>query len=109
MDFFGKNKGTHSTQRKYFGTIPQSEFYGVAVGYAIGLFIAGYLRLETQALQLGLALAGLLIGYVYDKKYCQEKDEPEGGEADVPEADVPEAEAPEVPEDGTDDPEPGAE
>ena len=100
MDFFGKNKGTHSTQRKYFGTIPQSEFYGVALGYAIGLFIAGYLRLETQVLQLGLALAGLLIGYVYDKKYCQEEDGPEDAGADDPES--------EASEDGADGPEPGA-
>ena len=36
-----KKKGTHSTQKKYFNTIPRSEFYGFVLGYAIGLIVSG--------------------------------------------------------------------
>ena len=72
-----KRKGTHSTQRKYFGTIPRSEFYGFVLGYAIGLLLSAFLRLETQYQQILFALAGLGIGYYIDMKYYREPDEPE--------------------------------
>ena len=71
-----KKRGTHSTQKKYFNTIPKSEFYGVALGYALGLILGGLLRLETQIPQLAIALIGFGIGYYIDKKYYQEPDEP---------------------------------
>ena len=71
-----KKRGTHSTQKKYFNTIPKSEFYGVALGYALGLILGGFLRLETQIPQLAMALIGFGIGYYIDKKYYQEPDEP---------------------------------
>lgn len=69
-------KKTHSTQKKYFNTIPRSEFYGVAIGYALGLIIGGLLRLESQIPQLAAAVIGFGIGYFIDKKYYQELDEP---------------------------------
>lgn len=69
-------KKTHSTQKKYFNTIPKSEFYGVAIGYALGLIIGGLLRLESQIPQLAVAVIGFGIGYFIDKKYYQEPDEP---------------------------------
>ena len=69
-------KKTHSTQKKYFNTIPRSEFYGVAIGYALGLIIGGLLRLESQIPQLAVAVIGFGIGYFIDKKYYQEPDEP---------------------------------
>jgi hypothetical protein len=71
-----KKRGTHSTQTKYFNTIPKSEFYGVTLGYALGLILGGFLRLETQIPQLAMALIGFGIGYYIDKKYYQEPDEP---------------------------------
>ena len=69
-------KKTHSTQKKYFNTIPKSEFYGVALGYAFGLIIGGLLRLDSQIPQLAVAVIGFGIGYFIDKKYYQEPDEP---------------------------------
>ena len=90
-------KKTHSTQKKYFNTIPRSEFYGVAIGYALGLIIGGLLRLESQIPQLAAAVIGFGIGYFIDKKYYQEPDEPyeseSAAEADD-EADVIEEEEP---------------
>lgn len=83
-----KNKKTHSTQRKYFGTIPRSEFYGFVLGYALGLIISGLLRLDSQFQHILFALVGFGIGYYIDKKYYQEPDEPdntdEPGSTDVP-------------------------
>ena len=70
-----KKKGTHSTQKKYFGTVPRSEFYGFVLGYAIGLILTGALRLESQFQTLLCAVVGLGIGYFIDKKYYQEPDE----------------------------------
>ena len=72
-----KKKGYHSTQKKYFNTIPKSEFYGVALGYAIGLFMTGLLRIESQIPQLVTAVIGFLIGYYVDYKYYRVKDEPD--------------------------------
>ena len=95
----GKN-GYHSTQKKYFGTIPRSEFYGFVLGYAFGLILCGALRIESQIPQLLIAAAGLGIGYFIDKKYFQEPDEPGGSptEAGVIEDDVSEED---IPGDGT--------
>lgn len=90
-------KKTHSTQKKYFNTIPRSEFYGIAIGYALGLIIGGLLRLESQIPELAAAVIGFGIGYFIDKKYYQEPDEPyeseSAAEADD-EADVIEEEEP---------------
>ena len=82
-----KKRGTHSTQKKYFNTIPKSEFYGVALGYALGLILGGLLRLESQIPQLALAVIGFGIGYFIDKKYFQEPDEPYEDAAETDDAD----------------------
>lgn len=82
-----KKKGTHSTQKKYFNTIPRSEFYGLAIGYAFGLILGGLLRLESQIPQLALAVIGFGIGYFIDKKYFQEPDEPYEEAAETDDAD----------------------
>lgn len=82
-----KKKGTHSTQKKYFNTIPRSEFYGLAIGYALGLILGGLLRLESQIPQLALAVIGFGIGYFIDKKYFQEPDEPYEEAAETDDAD----------------------
>ena len=82
-----KKKGTHSTQEKYFNTIPRSEFYGLAIGYALGLILGGLLRLESQIPQLALAVIGFGIGYFIDKKYFQEPDEPFEDAAETDNAD----------------------
>ncbi len=79
-------KKTYSTQKKYFGTIPKSEFYGVCIGYALGLILTGFFRMETQIPQLVLALIGFGIGYYIDKKYYTRPVEPESEEAAGPEA-----------------------
>lgn len=71
-----KRVKTHTTQKKYFGTVPRSEFYGFVVGYAIGLFVTGALRLQSQFQEIIFACVGLAIGYYIDKKYYQEPDEP---------------------------------
>ena len=71
-----KKVKTHTTQKKYFGTVPRSEFYGFVVGYAIGLFVTGALRLQSQFQEIIFACVGLAIGYYIDKKYFQEPDEP---------------------------------
>lgn len=81
-----KKKGTHSTQKKYFNTIPRSEFYGFVLGYAIGLILTGALRIESQIPQLAIAVIGLGIGYFIDKKYFQEPDEPIEGPAEADDA-----------------------
>ena len=64
-----KKVKTHTTQKKYFGTVPRSEFYGFVVGYAIGLFVTGALRLQSQFQEIIFACVGLAIGYYIDKKY----------------------------------------
>jgi hypothetical protein len=92
-----KKKGTHSTQKKYFNTIPKSEFYGVALGYALGLILGGLLRLESQIPQLATAVIGFGIGYFIDKKYYQEPDEPYEDPADTDD-DADDAEDPEAPD-----------
>lgn len=72
-----KKKGYHSTQKKYFNTVPKSEFYGIAVGYAIGLIVSGFFRMESQIPQLAFAVAGFLIGCFVDYKFYRVKDEPD--------------------------------
>ena len=81
-----KKRKTHSTQRKYFNTIPRSEFYGFVLGYALGLIDCGALRLDTQIPQIALAAVGLGIGYYIDIKYFQAPNEPveEAGQEDGP-------------------------
>lgn len=88
-------KGTHSTQKKYFNTIPRSEFYGFVVGYALGLIICGALRIESQIPQLVIAVIGFGIGYFIDKKYFQEPDEPEVPAGGAASADTSKESAPE--------------
>ncbi len=69
-------KGYHSTQRKYFNTVPRSEFYGLAVGYAVGLIFAGLFHDNGQKFQLAGVIIGVAIGYWIDSKYYAEKDVP---------------------------------
>ncbi len=80
-------KGYHSTQKKYFNTIPRSEFYGIAIGYALGLITTGFFRIESQIPQLALAVIGFLIGYYIDRKFYRVKDEPDVPDVPVPAAD----------------------
>lgn len=69
-------RGYHSTQRKYFGTVPRTVFLGFVLGYAIGLFLSGLFHLDSYVLQIvGLAI-GTGIGYWMDGKYYAEKDVP---------------------------------
>ena len=97
--------GTHSTQKKYFGTIPRSEFYGFVLGYAVGLFVTGLLRLDSQFQEILFACVGLAIGYWIDKKYFQEPDEPEAADGPDPEG-TEEPEATDGPDpEGTEEPE----
>ena len=78
----------------YFGVLPQSEFYGIALGYAIGLFLSAALHLDSQAQNLLFAAAGYFIGRAYDMKYCMEPDAPPEEEPDTP----PEKDPEEVPD-----------
>ena len=69
-------KGYHSTQKKYFNTIPRTGFLGLALGYAVGLFLTGLLRMDGYALQIIGVVVGTAIGYWMDGKYYAEKDVP---------------------------------
>ena len=89
-------KGYHSTQKKYFNTIPRSEFYGIAIGYALGLITTGFFRIESQIPQLALAVIGFLIGYYIDRKFYRVKDEPDVPDVPVPAADEKEEDSADV-------------
>ncbi|HBI64715.1 MAG TPA: hypothetical protein DDX51_06310 [Clostridiales bacterium] len=69
-------RGYHSTQRKYFNTIPRTGFLGLALGYAVGLFATGALNWDGYMLQIAGAVIGTAIGYWIDGKYFAEKDVP---------------------------------
>lgn len=69
-------RGYHSTQDKVFGSIPRSEFLGVAVGFALGMIAHGLLHLEGSKLEIAGAAVGFLVGYVVDRKFFAEKDVP---------------------------------
>lgn len=69
--------GYHSTQSKMYNRIPRSEFYGFVLGYAVGTIIRGVFNLQSNTLQLGLAVIGLGIGVWWDRKFYMVKDEPE--------------------------------
>ena len=73
-------KGYHSTQRKIWGTIPASEFYGFVIGYAVAMILIGLFDWETTMLPIFLAFIGVGIGCWYDRKFFYVKDEPEGEE-----------------------------
>lgn len=75
--------GYHSTQSKMYNKIPRSEFYGFVLGYAVGTIIRGVFNLQSNTLQLLLAVIGLGIGVWVDRKYFMVKDEPEN--EDLPE------------------------
>lgn len=87
-------RGYHSTQRKYFNTIPRSGFLGLALGYAIGLFFTGLFNMNSYTLQIVGAAVGTAIGYWIDGKYFAEKDVPvDGEEAEGEEAEEEEPES----------------
>ncbi|MGM9629248.1 hypothetical protein [Butyricicoccus sp.] len=69
-------RGYHSTQRKYFNTVPRSEFLGLALGYAVGMFLTGLFRMEGSTLEIVGTVVGFGIGYWIDGKYFAEKDVP---------------------------------
>lgn len=69
-------KGYHSVQHKAFGTIPYSEFVGIALGYAIGMFFTGFFHMESYVLEIAGAVIGFAIGWYVDQKYYLEKDVP---------------------------------
>ena len=63
-------KGYHSTQSKAFNTIPRSEYLGVVLGFAIGMFLTGALHWDNRILEQWPALlsAGGLTGNTMQKK-----------------------------------------
>lgn len=69
-------RGYHSTQKKYFNTVPRSEFLGLALGFAIGMFLTGLFRLDGSALEIVGAVIGFAVGYWIDNRYFAEKDVP---------------------------------
>lgn len=69
-------KGYHSTQIKVFGTIPRSEFLGIALGYAIGMFFTGFLHMDGYVLEAVGTVIGFAAGWYVDQKYFLEKDVP---------------------------------
>ena len=69
-------KGYHSTQSKAFNTIPRSEYLGVVLGFAIGMFLTGALHWDNRILELIGAVAGFVVGWWIDGKYYAEKDIP---------------------------------
>ncbi|MGM9616623.1 hypothetical protein [Butyricicoccus sp.] len=69
-------KGYHSTQSKTFGTIPRSEFLGIALGYAIGMFFTGFFHMDGYVLEIVGAVIGFAAGWYVDQKYFLEKDVP---------------------------------
>ena len=69
-------RGYHSTQKKYFNTVPRSEFLGLALGFAIGMFLTGLFRLDGSALEIVGAVIGFAVGYWIDNRYFVEKDVP---------------------------------
>lgn len=74
-------RGYHSTQRKYFNTIPRTAFLGLALGYAVGLFLTGFFNMDSYTLQIVGIVIGTAIGYWLDSKYFAEKDVSEDEEA----------------------------
>lgn len=69
-------KGYHSVQSKAFGTIPRSEFIGIALGYAIGMFFTGFFHMDGYILEAVGAAIGFAAGWYVDQKYFVEKDVP---------------------------------
>lgn len=69
-------RGYHSTQRKYFNTVPRSAFLGFVLGYAVGLFLTGLFDLDSYVLQIIGIAVGTGIGYWIDGKYFAEEDVP---------------------------------
>ena len=69
-------RGYHSTQSKYFNTVPRSECLGLALGFAIGMFLTGLFRMDSSALEIVGAVIGFAVGYWIDGKYFAEKDIP---------------------------------
>lgn len=69
-------KGYHSVQSKAFGTIPRSEFVGIALGYGVGMFLTGLFNMDSYILEIVGAVIGFAIGWYVDEKYYQEKDVP---------------------------------
>ena len=74
-------KGYHSTQKKYFNTVPRTAFLGLVLGYGIGLFVNGlivngFMNSDSQALVWISTIIGVGIGFWLDEKYYMEKDVP---------------------------------
>lgn len=69
-------KGYHSVQNKAFGTIPRSEFVGIALGYGVGMFLTGLFHMDGYILEIAGAVIGFAIGWHIDQKYYLEKDVP---------------------------------
>lgn len=68
-------RGYHSTQRKIWGTIPASEFYGFVLGYALATICRGLFSLDMTLLPVLCGAIGVGIGIWADWKFYMEKDE----------------------------------
>lgn len=66
-------QGYNSTQSKAFGIIPRSEYLGVVLGFAIGMFLTGLQQQDGYALELAGSVIGYAIGWWVDGKYYAEK------------------------------------
>lgn len=69
-------RGYHSTQTKAFQVIPKSEYVGVVLGFAIGMFLTGLLHMDHYFLEMVGAVIGFAIGWWMDGRYFAEKDVP---------------------------------
>ena len=69
-------KGYHSTQQKYFNTVPRSAFLGLVLGYGIGLLVSGLMHTTSSAPHWIGTIVGAGIGFWIDDKYFLEKDVP---------------------------------
>ncbi|MGN1014844.1 MAG: hypothetical protein ACI4PM_05755 [Butyricicoccus sp.] len=67
-------KGYHSVQTKIYQTIPRSEFFGIALGFAFGLIASGVFH---ASFELVGAACGFTIGWLIDRLFFLVKDVPE--------------------------------
>ena len=70
-------QGYHSIQKKYYNAIPRSVFLGLALGYAAGMFVTGFLHMDSYVLEIAGAVIGCSVGCWIDRRFYLEKDDPD--------------------------------